>query len=194
MIRTLAFTALVLGSFATAQAGTVEWTFQGCEAADVAALVQHRDPAWQGESHAMGPWTLTHTAELGCSDGDCTAGLGMTLAHATLGAARAGATPAPLAFTRVEERMAHSVTLEGDAARSLEANLGPGAFAVGDATRHVVMDYGRIADAVTLRIRTEINCTADGTMCTVEADPLAYIAYDDQRRCGSFATALAPTN
>lgn len=64
----------------------------------------------------------------------------------------------------------------------------------GGTIRRVTMDYGTIADRVSIRIRTEVRCSQEEPRCTVTADPIAYIAYDDRTHCGSYAATVAATN
>ena len=187
-------TALALLATTTAEAGTVTWPFDGCEAADIAAIVATADTTdWTGDSHSMGPWTLRHTADLDCQDGDCSARLTLTIDHAgTLLAAEP--VVAPLTLTARGRHLGQALGLDGEAARSLHDNLGEAAFDQAGAIKRVLMDYGTLADAVLVRVRTEIACTPDARSCTVVADPIAYIAYDDRTRCGSLAGTLSIAN
>ena len=192
-------TALALLVTTTAEAGTVAWPFQGCEAADIAALATTPDAntpdttTWTGDSHSMGPWTLRHAADLDCQDGDCRARLTLTIDHAgTLLAAEPLA--APLTLTARGGHLGQSLSLGGEAARSLHDNLGEAAFDQDGVIKRVLMDSGTLADAVLVRIRTEIACTPVARSCTVVADPIAYIAYDDRTRCGSLPCTLSVTN
>ncbi len=177
----------------TAQTTAVTWPFHGCEAADVAALAAHQPGGWTGDEHAMGAFTLRHTASLDCTSGDCRALLTMATAHAGRLLAAEPA-PAALILAAREPGLGQSLTLEGAAAAELRANLGPAAFVQDGADKRVMMDYGTLAESVRVRIRTEVACAADADVCTIKADPIAYIAYDDRMRCGGIAATLAPTN
>ena len=183
-IATLA-TALTLLAM-SAEATTVSWPFHGCEAADVQALVAQGQEAWTGEQHTLGAWTLHHSASLDCADGDCRALLTMTTDHAGKLLA-AEPVPAPLALTSRARHLGQSLTLEGAAAQNLRDNLGEAAFTQDGAVKRVMMDYGTLTDRVSIRIRTEVSCSQGEARCTVDADPIAYIPYDDLTRCGSFA-------
>lgn len=178
---------------APATAGTVAWPFHGCEAADIAALAAQEPGGWAGANHAMGPFGLRHTASLDCTGDDCRALLTMTTDHdgALLAA---GAAPASLILGVAEPAHGHTLALDGVAAAALRANLGPAAFVQDGLLKRVMMDYGRLADSLKLRIRTEVSCSPDQDRCTIQADPIAYIAYDDRTSCGGIAASLAPTN
>lgn len=195
-IASLATAFALLG--ATAEATTITWPFHGCEAADVAALAASAAAsaaatAWSGDAHALGPWTLRHTASLDCAGGDCRALLTLSTDQAGKLLAASPA-PAPLALTTRGRHQGQSLTLDGEAARSLHANLGAGAFHHDGAVKRVLMDYGTLAEAVSVRIRTEVSCTPDAAACTITADPAAFIPYNDDIACGSFARALLATN
>ena len=178
---------------APAAAGSVSWPFLGCEALDVAALAAQEPAGWTGEDHAMGPFGLRHTASLDCTGGECRALLTMATHHdGAILAARAA--PASLILGMAEPPHGHSLALDGAAAAELRAHLGPAAFAQDGLLKRVMMDYGRLADSLKLRIRTEVACRPDQNRCTIQADPVAYIAYDDRTSCGGIAARLAPTN
>jgi hypothetical protein len=192
--RTAATTALILAIIAaTAAADTVSWPFHGCEATDVAALAAQDPAGWSGKDHAMGPFGLRHAASLDCTGGDCRALLTMTADHDGTPLS-AEPVPAALILGAAEPPLGHFISLDGAAAAALRANLGPAAFVQDGAVKRVMMDYGTLADAVSIRIRTEVGCSPDTDRCTIQADPIAYIPYDDRNRCGGIAVSLAPTN
>lgn len=185
-------TALALIA-ASAEAATVSWPFHGCEAADIQALVAQGHDDWTGEPHTAGPWTLHHSASLDCAGGGCEALLTMTTDHAGKLLA-AEPVPAALALTSRARHLGQSLTLDGEAAQSLRDNLGEAAFIQDGAVKRVMMDYGTLAEAVAIRIRTEVSCSQGEARCTIKADPITYIAYDDRSPCGSLAAGLAATN
>jgi hypothetical protein len=177
----------------SAEATTVSRPFHGCEAADIQALVAQGHEAWTGDHHTLGPWSLHHSASLDCQSGNCRARLTMTTDHSGKLLA-AEAVSAPLALTSRPRHLGQSLTLDGEAAQSLRDNLGEAAFLADGKVKRVMMDYGTLAEAVTIRIRTEVSCRQDETRCTLEADPVAYIAYDDRTPCGSIAASFPATN
>jgi hypothetical protein len=166
----------------SAEATTVSWPFHGCEAADIQALATQGHDEWARAQHTAGPWTLHHSASLDCQGSDCQVPLTMTTDHAGKLVA-AEPVPAGLALTSRDSHLGQSLTLDGDAA-----------FIQDGAVKRVMMDYGTLAETVAIRIRTEVSCSPDEARCTVKADPITYIAYDDRTPCGSFAATLSATN
>jgi len=99
----------------------------------------------------------------------------------------AEAVPAPLTLTKRGRHQGQRLSLAGPHASSLRDDLGPAAFVADGLIKRVAMDYGTLAGAVRGRIRTEIACSVEADRCTIDARPIAYVAYDDRTSWGFFA-------
>lgn len=183
-IASLATAMALLAS--TAETTTVSWPFTGCEAAEIAALAATDPTGWSGDAHRFGPLTLSHAARLDCGEGACRALLTMVTERDGRQLA-AEPVAAPLTLTTRGRHQGQRLSLVGAPAISLRDDLGRAAFMADGLVKRVAMDYGTLAGAVSVRIRTEVACSLEAEHCTIEADPIAYIPDDDRNTCGAFA-------
>ena len=180
---------------------------EGCEASVMSALLAPTGFAtWEGSPRAIGPWIFSHAAALRCEDGQCRVNAGLVVDRVALVAGPAWVADGPtlhptdagspaVILSPSPNAIQGQGVVRGAEARLMASSLGPSAFEDADGTlRRVWLDYGRVADEIHVRGRTEIACsTTDEAVCSIGTVVIAFVSYDEQQHeCGYLSSPENP--
>ena len=188
-IPPVAALAVCLAVLTAAGATAAEWTFEGCEAGDIRSLVSDGSTTWASEPHGGKTWSFLSAVSIRCDDNGCKTRSAIELEIGGEPASPVLKVPAGLPLPGRVRREMDVIEVRGDAAMLLLADKAPGTYRDGAIQTAVFTDYGRIAEIVRVRVRTEVRCHAGRHSCEVRSDPVVFVPYGRDLQCGSLAAA-----
>ena len=173
-----------------------EIVFEACEADDANyALSRYDKSHWHSDWQQLGMWRFASDARITCGHDTCVVS---TAFHLTFDDASKPVTLdhdhlLPSLLPKHERDGIEQTIIKNRRAANLREVIRKEAYQISENEIGMAwVSYGRLAQFVRLRSRTEIRCRTNERRCWVENNIIAFVSYDEHNECGYLSKEADP--